>query len=94
MIEHILFITIDRNTNPVTGLFCNRFGRYILPGTHIISSVKKNQKCVGCIISYRDYFNIEINVYKHYNKWLGERSISKLTELWSHGLKKLVTCNL
>ena len=67
MIEPVLFTSINNDVNPCTGLYCSRFAREILPGTHIIFNCPNTkQQCVGRIISYHDCMNAIINKDKYY----------------------------
>ena len=70
MIEPVLFTSIDDDVIPCTGLYCSRFGRDLLPGTHIVFNCPNtNQQCVGRIISCHDRINAVINKYEYYDKW-------------------------
>ena len=95
MLEPVLFTSIDDIVIPCTGLFCSRFGRFILPGTHITFICENTgQQCVGRIISCHDHINAVINVYEYYDEWHVGRSKPKLTNSWSRGLHELVITDI
>ena len=91
MLQPVFFTTIKDHHIPCTGLFCIRFGRHLLPGTHIIFTQGNNEeKYVGCIISCANCVKALINKYDYYSNWNIGRSTPVLTDSWSLGLQELV----
>ena len=91
MLQPVFFTTVEDHHIPCTGLFCSRFGRHLLPGTHIIFTQGNNEeKCVGRIISCADRVEALINKYDYYSDWNVGQSTPVLTDSWSLGLPELV----
>ena len=91
MLQPVFFTTIKDHRIPYTGLYCSRFGRHLLPGTHIIFTQGYNEeKCVGRIISCNNLVNALTNKYDYYSDSNVGLSTPVLTDSWSLGLQELV----
>ena len=88
MLQRVFFTSIDGHNLPCTGLFCSRFGRHLLPGTHIIFKDQNNGgTSVGRILSCDDRVNALINKYDYHSNWNPSFSTPALTDSWTLGLE-------